>query len=78
MTTSDPYLDAANIDLKGYSEKFYREVVHAMLQEVLDSIVEYKRLGIWIELTTLVIPNWNDSDADLEGIAQLYRRGSRD
>lgn len=66
-----PYLDAANIDLKGYSEKFYREVVHAMLQEVLDSIVEYKRQGIWIELTTLVIPNWNDSDADLEGIARF-------
>jgi pyruvate formate lyase activating enzyme len=64
-----PYLDAANIDLKGYSERFYREVVHAMLQEVLDSIVEYKRQGIWLELTTLVIPNWNDADADLQGIA---------
>jgi pyruvate formate lyase activating enzyme len=64
-----PYLDAANIDLKGFSERFYREVVHAMLREVLDSIVEYKRQGIWIELTTLVIPGWNDSDADLRGIA---------
>jgi pyruvate formate lyase activating enzyme len=64
-----PYLDAANIDLKGFSERFYREVVHAMLQEVLDSIVEYRRLGIWIELTTLVIPGWNDSDAELRGIA---------
>ncbi len=66
-----PYLDAANIDLKGYSEKFYREVVHAMLAEVLDSIIEYKRLGIWIELTTLIIPNHNDSDADLSGIARF-------
>ncbi|GAB7028372.1 AmmeMemoRadiSam system radical SAM enzyme [Geotalea toluenoxydans] len=66
-----PYLDAANIDLKGYSDRFYKEVVHAMLQEVLDSIVEYKRQEIWIELTTLVIPNWNDSDADLEGIARF-------
>ena len=43
-----PYLDAANIDLKGFSERFYSEVVHAMLKEVLDSIVEYKRQGIWI------------------------------
>jgi len=64
-----PYLDAANIDLKGFSERFYNEVVHAMLKEVLDSIVEYKRQGIWIELTTLVIPGWNDSDEDLRGIA---------
>jgi len=64
-----PCLDAANIDLKGFSELFYHEVVHAMLREVLDSIVEYKRQGIWIELTTLVIPGWNDSDADLRGIA---------
>lgn len=66
-----PYLDAANIDLKGYSNRFYREVVHAMLHEVLESIVEYKRQGIWIELTTLVIPNWNDSDEDLRGIARF-------
>jgi pyruvate formate lyase activating enzyme len=66
-----PYLDAANIDLKGYSESFYREVVHAMLGEVLDSIVEYKRLGIWIEITTLIIPGYNDSDAELTGIARF-------
>ena len=66
-----PYLDAANIDLKGFSDRFYREVVHAMLSEVLDSIVEYKRAGIWIELTTLIIPGWNDSDEDLGGIARF-------
>jgi pyruvate formate lyase activating enzyme len=71
LTHIRPYLDAANIDLKGFSDRFYREVVHAMLQEVLDSIVEYKRQGIWIELTTLVIPNWNDSDEDLRGIARF-------
>ncbi len=66
-----PFLDAANIDLKGFSAKFYREVVHAMLDEVLASIIEYKRLGIWIEITTLLIPNWNDSDAELRGIARF-------
>jgi len=64
-----PVLDAANIDLKGFSEEFYRDVVHARLSEVLDSIIEYRRLGIWIELTTLVIPGLNDTDADLKGIA---------
>lgn len=64
-----PVLDAANIDLKGFSEEFYRDVVHARLSEVLDSIIEYRRLGIWVEITTLVIPGLNDSDADLKGIA---------
>lgn len=66
-----PFLDAANIDLKGYSERFYREVVHATLAEVLESIVEYKRLGIWIELTTLIIPNYNDSEEELRAMARF-------
>lgn len=66
-----PFLDAANIDLKGFSEKFYQEVVHAMLHEVLDSIVEFKRQGVWIELTTLIIPGWNDADDELQGIARF-------
>ncbi len=64
-----PFLDAANIDLKGFSEEFYRDFVHARLAEVLESIVEYRRLGIWIELTTLIIPGLNDSDAELREIA---------
>jgi pyruvate formate lyase activating enzyme len=66
-----PYLHAANIDLKGFSQKFYGEVVHAMLNEVLDSILEYKKLGIWLEITTLIIPNHNDSDEELRAIAQF-------
>lgn len=66
-----PWLDVANIDLKGHSEKFYHEVVHAMAREVFDSILAYKRLGIWIEITTLVIPGHNDSDDDLGGIASF-------
>ncbi len=66
-----PFLDAANIDLKGFSEKFYREVVHARLSEVLDSIIEYRKQGIWIELTTLIIPGLNDAEAELKGIASF-------
>jgi pyruvate formate lyase activating enzyme len=66
-----PFLDAANIDLKGFSEKFYREVVHAKLGEVLETIVDYKRLGIWLEITTLIIPNHNDSDAELQELARF-------
>lgn len=66
-----PFLDAANIDLKGFSDSFYREVVGASLAEVLDCIKEYKRLGIWLEVTTLVIPNRNDSEEQLRGIARF-------
>ncbi|GLI37018.1 AmmeMemoRadiSam system radical SAM enzyme [Geobacter hydrogenophilus] len=71
LTTIAPYLDAANIDLKGFTEGFYRDYVHGRLSEVLDSIIEYRKQGIWIELTTLVIPGLNDSDGELKGIASF-------
>jgi len=71
LATITPYLDAANIDLKGFSEEFYRETVHARLPEVLDSIIEYRKQGIWIELTTLIIPGLNDSERELQGIADF-------
>ena len=66
-----PYLDAANIDLKGFSDPFYRKVVGASLEEVLDCIRAYARLGIWLEITTLIIPNQNDSEEELRGIARF-------
>jgi pyruvate formate lyase activating enzyme len=66
-----PFLDAANIDLKGFSEGFYKDIVHARLSEVLDSIIEYRKQGIWIELTTLIIPGLNDSDEELKCIAEF-------
>jgi len=68
-----PYLDAANIDLKGFTDDFYRNVCGARLQPVLDSIGLYKELGIWIEITTLVIPGHNDGDAELRQIADFIR-----
>jgi pyruvate formate lyase activating enzyme len=71
LETIAPFLDAANIDLKGFSEGFYRDVVHARLSEVLDSIIEYRKQGIWIELTTLIIPGLNDSEAELQGLASF-------
>ena len=66
-----PFLDAANIDLKGFSDDFYRDIVHARLSEVLDSIIEYRRLGIWLEITTLIIPGLNDSENELKSIADF-------
>jgi len=66
-----PYLDAANIDLKGFSEKFYTTVCKAKLQPVLESIYAYRKLGIWIEITTLLIPDFNDSPDELRQIASF-------
>ncbi|MBN2467179.1 MAG: AmmeMemoRadiSam system radical SAM enzyme [Deltaproteobacteria bacterium] len=64
-----PFLDAANVDLKSFSEGFYREVCGARLQPVLDSLKLYKELGIWVEVTTLIIPTYNDSESELKEIA---------
>lgn len=66
-----PVLDAANIDLKGMTEEFYKKVCSARLQPVLDAIKRYYELGIWIEITTLVIPGYNDDEKTLSGIAQF-------
>ena len=66
-----PYLDAANIDLKGFSADTYRAVFGARLEGVLESIINFRTLGIWIEITTLVIPGINDSDRELEQIAHF-------
>jgi len=64
-----PYLDAANIDLKAMNESFYRKVCGAHLQPVLDAIRLYYDLGIWIEITTLIIPGYNDDLEELKHIA---------
>lgn len=66
-----PYLDAANVDLKGFSERFYREVAGATLNGVLDALRDYRRHGIWLEVTTLVIPGYNDSAAELRDMARF-------
>jgi pyruvate formate lyase activating enzyme len=73
-----PYLHAANIDLKGFTDAFYRDICGARLQPVLDSIKLYRELGIWIEITTLVIPGHNDSEAELRQIAEFIRSVDRD
>ena len=65
------YLDAANIDLKSFSDRFYRKVVGATLEPVLETIRLMKSLGIWIEVTTLVIPGQNDSPEELREIARF-------
>jgi len=73
-----PYLHAANIDLKGFTDEFYKKICGARLQPVLDAIRLYKEFGIWIEITTLVIPGHNDSEGELKGIAQFVRSVGED
>jgi pyruvate formate lyase activating enzyme len=66
-----PYLDAANVDLKSFSDEFYKRVCGARLQPVLNALKLYRELGIWLEVTTLVIPGENDADEDLGGCARF-------
>jgi pyruvate formate lyase activating enzyme len=66
-----PYLDAANIDLKSFTEGFYKKICGAKLQPVLDAIKLYRDLNIWIEITTLIIPTHNDSPPEMEQIASF-------
>lgn len=67
------FLDGINIDLKAFTDKFYKEVCKARLQPVLDSIKLMHELGVWVEVTTLVIPGWNDSEAELREIAKFIK-----
>ncbi len=62
-------IDAANVDLKSFDDRFYRRLCGARLAPVLDAIVAMRSAGIWVELTTLVIPGHNDDDAGLRAIA---------
>ena len=63
-------LDAANVDLKAFDDAFYRRLCGARLSHVLEAIVAMRSAGIWIELTTLVIPGHNDSDAELRALTR--------
>ncbi|MCK4846966.1 MAG: AmmeMemoRadiSam system radical SAM enzyme, partial [Deltaproteobacteria bacterium] len=65
LNDMDGLLDAANVDLKTFNDKTYRKLCGAKLQPVLDTIERMVALGIWVEVTTLIIPTINDSEAEL-------------
>lgn len=73
-----PYLDAANVDLKAFRKETYRRVMKGQLDGVLDSIRYMKSLGIWVEVTTLVVPKMNDDPAELADIANFLVEVGRD
>lgn len=66
-----PYLDAANIDLKGMSENFYKDLCDAHLQPVLDTIIRMHEAQIHIEITNLMIPDYNDSEDYIKSMVKF-------
>lgn len=66
-----PYIDGASVDLKGFKDRPYRRVCGARLRPVLQAIRFMHELGIWVEVTTLVVPGHNDSDEELRGMAEF-------
>ena len=69
-------LDGINIDIKGFTNDFYKKVCKARLQPVLDNVQLMHELGVWVEVTTLVIPGLNDSKEELRDIARFIKNVS--
>jgi len=69
LETIRPYLHGANVDLKTFSDEIYRKVIGGQLEPVLESIRLMKEFGIWVEVTTLLVPGMNDSEEELRQIA---------
>ena len=70
MEVLAPRLDAANVDLKAFTDEFYHEQCGARLQPVLDTLRRMKDCGIWLEVTTLLIPGLNDDPGELRELAR--------
>lgn len=78
IDTIEPYLDAANVDLKSFRKGTYRKFMKAQLDGVLDSIRYMKQKGIWVEVTTLVVTGMNDTEDELRDIATFIVETGRD
>lgn len=66
-----PYVDAINIDLKAFTEKFYQDICGTKLKPVLQNLKKTKDLGWWLEVTTLIIPELNDSEEELRQLVSF-------
>lgn len=64
-----PFLDAASVDVKSYNDEFYQELCEARLEPVKESLKHFQRRGVFVEVTTLVIPGMNDSEQELKNLA---------
>jgi pyruvate formate lyase activating enzyme len=78
LEAARPWLDAANVDLKAFREATYKKVCGGRLEPVLETIRRMRGAGIWTEVTTLVVPDLNDGDDELAGIAAFLAGVDRD
>lgn len=67
-------IDAANVDLKSFNHDYYKKELGGGLETVLETLKHFKRNGIWVEVTTLIVPSKNDSDAELGAIASFIAK----
>lgn len=67
------YVDAATVDVKAFSEKFYREICNATLKPILNCLVAAKSLGVLVEMSNLLIPTLNDSDSDIASLCRWIK-----
>jgi pyruvate formate lyase activating enzyme len=71
LETVRPVLDAANVDLKAFRDETYKKVCGARLEPVLETIRGLRAAGVWVEVTTLVVPGLNDDPSELAAIARF-------
>jgi pyruvate formate lyase activating enzyme len=71
IETIAPYLDAINVDLKAFRDETYRKIMKASLEPVLVCLRALLKAGIWVEVTTLIVPGMNDSPQELREIAEF-------
>ena len=71
------YVDAVNVDIKGMSNKFYRDVCYAQLEPVLNAVESYYRNGVHMEITNLIIPGYNDDTQTIRKLVE-YLKGLSD
>lgn len=71
LNTIHPHLHGANVDLKSFRQEFYQKRCGAKLGGVLESLKVMKELGVWVEITTLIIPGLNDDEEELKDIAEF-------
>lgn len=67
-------IDAANVDLKSFNHDYYKKELGGGLETILENLKHFKRHGIWIEVTTLIVPTKNDSDIELNAIASFIAK----
>ena len=69
-----PFIQAANVDLKGITDEFYQRMSQATLRPVQEAIMTMKRQGVFVELTNLIVPTWNDAPDDIRRLCRWVAR----